>query len=291
MLKKLPQATQAHGVETNSAPGEVVSSDAAARLKHVAEATNTEEARWATQVPTAKGALPTTPILRTFPSTKSGSPIDKLLNKGFALYEFGRADEALAVYRTAGDQLREQLIHELGTKLTGLKFPESASFEQHLNAGQPNWVAGDNNYQMDPALKMGLLLNREKLFDQVSPELRQVVLKHLHLTALATARTAEQYKPGSDLNYDTLKYAGHYNVYALNLDPNYGPANYTAVALHLRFAGAAEGVTNPHTSAYLLGHLQKAIDDNPTFYKNLAANDPDLNPLRSNKAFLALIGQ
>ncbi len=291
MLKKLTQATQAHGIETSPAQGEVVSSDTAAKLKHVAEATNTEEARWATQVVAAKGAPPTTPILRTFPSTKSSSPIDKLLNKGFALYEFGRADEALAVYRTAGDQIHEHLIHELGTKLTGLNFPESTSLEQHLNAGESNWVAGENNYQMDPALKMGLILNRERLFDQLSPELRQVVLKHLHLTALATARTAEKYEPGSDFHYDTLKYAGHYNVYALNLDPNYAPANYTAVALHLRFAGAAEGVTNPHISAYLLGHLQKAIDDNPRFYQNLAANDPDLNLLRGSKPFLALIGQ
>lgn len=291
MLKTLTRAKPAPGLELALPQGELLSPDKATKLKHVAEATNQDEAKAVTQVPVAKGTLPTTPIFRTFPSTKSSSPIDKLLNKGFALHEFGKAEEALTVYRAAGDQIRAQIVEQLGTKLTGLKFPGSASLEQHLDAAQPNWVAGEDNYKMDPALKLGLILSNEKLFDQLSPELRQVVLKHLHLTALATARTAERHEPGSDFNYDTLKYAGHYNVYALNLDPNYGPANYTAVALHLRFKGAAEGVTNPYISAYLLGHLQKAIDDNPGFYKNLAAKDHDLNALRGSGEFLALIGQ
>lgn len=291
MLKTLTQATPAPSLELGLPQGEALSSGKATKLKHVAEATNQDEAKAATQGPAVKGALPTTPILRTFPNTKSSSPIDKLLNKGFALYEFGKAEEALTVYRAAGDQIRAQVVEQLGAKLTGLKFPGSASLEQHLEAAQPNWVAGEDNYKMDPALKLGLILSNEGLFGQLSPELRQVVLKHLHLTALATARTAEQYEAGSDFNYDTLKYAGHYNVYALNLEPNYGPANYTAVALHLRFKGAAEGVTNQYISAYLLSHLQKAIDDNPSFYKHLAANDPDLNALRGSGEFLALIRQ
>lgn len=291
MLKTLTQATPAPSLELGLPQGEALSSGKATKLKHVAEATNQDEAKAATQGPAVKGALPTTPILRTFPNTKSSSPIDKLLNKGFALYEFGKAEEALTVYRAAGDQIRAQVVEQLGAKLTGLKFPGSASLEQHLEAAQPNWVAGEDNYKMDPALKLGLILSNEGLFGQLSPELRPVVLKHLHLTALATARTAEQYEAGSDFNYDTLKYAGHYNVYALNLDPNYGPANYTAVALHLRFKGAAEGVTNQYISAYLLSHLQKAIDDNPGFYKHLAANDPDLNALRGSREFLALIRQ
>lgn len=201
---------------------------------------------------TSKSPPPTLVSIAKYPSPKLGSEAERLLEMGFSADQLPGGDErALAAYSKASVALRRELARALGDRWLS----KAGLSEEGLLA-------------MDDDAKLKAMLELTGAFSSLGKPEQQLVLKYYNRMGLALRHSEDQ---DGALLYVSM---------ALQLDPSYAPAHYNLAAMQLGLGDRGDS----------LASLAEAVRLDPAFMKRQALKDPDLNPLRDDPSFWALLG-
>ena len=215
-------------------------------------------------LPATASAMPTDAVLATYPSATPAATrgAAKLIDEGWALDQKHDSKGALATYETAFPVLKDELARTLSARLEG----QGVNVYERLESDSKTTF-------------MTALSGKDALFEALDPARQETVLKFFNRLGLAHKHEGNLYE------------AALYTAWATELRPNYGPALYNFAVVTLLDVDPKEGpVMNQQMQQAALEHLGRAIASDPAFFTRLAKTDPDLNALRDDARFKALIG-